>query len=249
MIGGIIFKNEDELKELVLEYYRLITDEETVRVMTQAAAGMPISALDINRAKRPQEVTKKIASLLNVSEEELFNKGMLESLVYKYVPEFSVNTRTYSNNERLVEVVPKVYDQPEGIFANINNDLNECRFNPRDTPPKILLAYAYARMYAAAGLRLQGVFTIDDFKHSMNFLSALITYVNKNKQLMDEAKKEAIEYMRSYDQELTSEIVSAAVGFASNSDIRQPPKEKPLPYPAIKFLIKRTLEEIKKGIH
>ncbi len=124
-------------------------------------------------------------------------------------------------------------------YANINNELYECKFGP-DTPQGILLAYGYARLWAAAGLRLQGVFSFDDFHHALHILSALVSDVDKREQVLKRSKQEAIEFIKSYDPELTIEIISAMVNLASHEDVYQLPKGF-FPYQVVKLAVIRTL--------
>lgn len=105
---------------------------------------------------------------------------------------------------RLIDVIKKVYNQPEGIFANINNDLNESI--TMDHPPIIKMAYAYARRTAAAGLFLQGVFDREAYEHASRMFKVYQQQTGHTVEFQEEAAQQSNELFSSYDLRLDKEI-------------------------------------------
>lgn len=100
-------------------------------------------------------------------------------------------------NLRLIDVVKKVYNLPEGIFANINNDLNNS-IN-QDSNIAIKMAYGYARRVAAGALYLQGVFNKEAYNHAKNIFLSLQMSTGQSVEFQETAYEEAIELLQSYD--------------------------------------------------
>ena len=121
------------------------------------------------------------------------------------------NGQDSNNYITLLDIVPKQYDQDEGIFANINNDMADINF--LDYPINVQMSYAYARRTAAAGLFLQGVFTEDDYSHAAlmfkNFQIMTYTHLDNDKRnvnFQEKCARESDEFMMSYDSRLNREL-------------------------------------------
>lgn len=98
---------------------------------------------------------------------------------------------------RLVDLVVKKYDLEEGIFANINNDLNDAISENTDILLK--MAYGYARRVAAAGLYLQGIFNRDNYDHAVNIFKSLQLSTGQSREFQEKAYEQAIEFLQNYD--------------------------------------------------
>ncbi len=110
-----------------------------------------------------------------------------------------------SDNElRLIDVVKKISNLHEGIFANINNDLGEyfTQGNVSRNSPIVLMAYAYARRTAAAGLFVQGVFDRGTYKIASSTFTAMQLHTGHTVEFQEEAARQAEELLGSYDSRL-----------------------------------------------
>ena len=129
----------------------------------------------------------------------------------------------FSKEKKLVNVVEKKYNQPEGILASINNDLNAFMttslLNSEDYEDKLLvMAYGYARRFAAAGLFLQGVFNRDGYKQAKLVFQGLQLKTGHTVKFQEDAFAQALEYIQSYDNRINREFISLIVGTAENND-------------------------------
>lgn len=118
-------------------------------------------------------------------------------------------------NVRLEDIVKKRNNLPEGIFGNINNDLNDTMVelgysvdNLNDNEKLILMSYAYARRTAAAGLVLQGVFSIQDFQHAQKTFQAIQVQTIHTREFQELASSLAGSYIMSYDGRLTVDMLN-----------------------------------------
>ncbi len=111
---------------------------------------------------------------------------------------------------RLIDLVVKKYDLEEGIFANINNDLNDAISENTDILLK--MAYGYARRVASAGLFLQGVFNRENYDHAVNIFKSLQLQTGQSIEFQEEAYSQAIELLQRYDNRFNkvfnSQIIS-----------------------------------------
>lgn len=111
-----------------------------------------------------------------------------------------------NNNLRLIDVVKKRNNLDDGIFANINNDLNESI--TQDHNVMILMAYGYARRTAAAGLYLQGVFNRENYMQASNIFRSLQLQTGQSVEFQEEAASQAAELLLSYSTRLTRNIIN-----------------------------------------
>ncbi len=118
---------------------------------------------------------------------------------------------------RLIYMVNKVFDLKEGVFANINNDLNEC-MTDKVTDKMIIMAYGYARRAAAAGLYLQGVFNKASYEQASRVFLELQLQTGQTVNFQEEAFAQALELLQSYDKNITKQIVSVLVATAENKE-------------------------------
>jgi hypothetical protein len=126
-------------------------------------------------------------------------------------------------NKKLVSIVKKKYNQPEGILAEINNDLNDSIGNDLldsdNYEDKLLvMAYAYARRCAAAGLFLQGVFSREEYKHAKQIFQYLQVQTGHTIKFQEDAFSQALEYIQSYDNRITREFASSIVVVAESEE-------------------------------
>lgn len=112
---------------------------------------------------------------------------------------------------RLVDLVVKKYDLEEGIFANINNDLNDAISENTDILLK--MSYGYARRVASAGLFLQGVFNRENYNHAVNIFRSLQLQTGQSVEFQEEAYSQAVELLQKYDNRFNkvfnSQMISA----------------------------------------
>ena len=133
------------------------------------------------------------------------------------------NEDNFNTEKKLVNVVEKKYNQPEGILANINNDLNAFMtvslLNSEDYEDKLLvMAYGYARRIAAAGLFLQGVFNREAYNQAKIVFQSLQVKTGHTIKFQEDAFSQALEYIQSYDNRINREFVSLIVATAENED-------------------------------
>ena len=125
----------------------------------------------------------------------------------------------------LLDIVEKVNDLEEGIFANINNDI--AYVNYLNYANNVKMTYAYVRRLAAAGLFLQGIFSEDDYlRASMIFKNMqIITYAkneldNTNYYFQEKCAKECEEFVQSYDKRLTKEFYICIMAMVETNEDR-----------------------------
>lgn len=119
-------------------------------------------------------------------------------------------------NQRLINIVKKSNDLDDGIFANINNDLNESITEKHNV--MILMSYGYARRLAAAGLCLQGVFSLEDYSQAKNIFHSLQIQTGQTVEFQEEAFSQALELLESYDLRLTKIFVSKIIGTVESKE-------------------------------
>lgn len=111
------------------------------------------------------------------------------------------------SDNTLLNTVVKTHNLKEGIFANINNDLNES-ISFFQHQPLILMAYAYARRTVAAGLFLQGVFNREHYSQASQVFRAIQLQTGHTVEFQEEAARQANELLSSYDLRIDKQIVS-----------------------------------------
>lgn len=145
------------------------------------------------------------------------------------------------HNVRLVNLVQKEYNQPEGIFANINNDLNESITNYSEKySPLAMMAYAYARRTAAEGLLLQGIFTRSDYKYVSEMFKIMQLQTGHTVEFQEEACEHAIEFLQSYDKRLDKSATQCLHAVACSKDTILP-KGRILQYNEVIYAILSTV--------
>lgn len=115
---------------------------------------------------------------------------------------------------KLEDIVTKRNNLKEGIFANINNDLNDAMAelgysieNTNYEEKLILMTNAYARRIVSAGLVLQGVFSIQDYQHSQKMFESMQLVTIHTKEFQELALHIAYQFISSYDERLTIETL------------------------------------------
>jgi hypothetical protein len=111
-----------------------------------------------------------------------------------------------NNKVRLINIVAQVNDSDDGIFANINNDLNESITQNNDV--MILMSYGYARRTAAAGLYLQGVFSRENYMQASKTFKSLQLQTGLSVEFQEEASSQSIELLLSYSPRLIKTMIS-----------------------------------------
>ena len=111
---------------------------------------------------------------------------------------------------RLVDIVEKNNNLPEGIFSNINNDLNDSITADHDI--MILMAYGYARRTVAAGLFLQGIFNRENYEQASNIFQSLQLKTGQSVEFQEEASIQASELLFSYDKRIDKEFIAKTTG-------------------------------------
>lgn len=106
---------------------------------------------------------------------------------------------------RLIDIVKKVNDLEEGVFANINNDLNESIAENHDI--MILMAYGYARRVVAAALYLQGVFNRENYMQASNIFRSLQVKTGQSVEFQEYAAEQATEFLKSYDYRIDKNFI------------------------------------------
>lgn len=93
----------------------------------------------------------------------------------------------------LIDITKKTNNLPEGVFANINNDLNE--HIKENHPPIVKMTHAYARCTASAGLFLQGVFSRTDYMQASKVFKAMQLQTGHTIEFQKEAGDQAEELL------------------------------------------------------
>lgn len=114
-----------------------------------------------------------------------------------------------NSTKRLIDFVKKTNNLSEGIFANMNNDLNDSITQDNDI--MILMAYGYARRTAAAGLFLQGVFNKENYLQASNTFKALQLQTGQSVEFQEEAASQSAELLCSYSPRLTKNNINKIV--------------------------------------
>jgi vacuolar-type H+-ATPase subunit F/Vma7 len=142
------------------------------------------------------------------------------------------STKSSSDSLRIIHVIKKTNHLPEGIFANINNDLNECI---RDSyfPILIKMAYAYARRTAAAGLFLQGVFNRENYNQASAIFKGMQIQTEQTVEFQEDAAKQASELLESYDKRLNKQAIVAITSMVENNQTPEVYGKNIIPYDVI----------------
>lgn len=118
---------------------------------------------------------------------------------------------------RLINIVKKNNNLPEGIFSNINNDLNDSITMNHDI--MILMAYGYARRTVAAGLYLQGVFNRENYNQASNIFKSIQMRTGQSVEFQEEASKQAAELLFSYDNRINKDFIAKTTGIVELNQV------------------------------
>lgn len=118
---------------------------------------------------------------------------------------------------RLIDVVKKNTKLPEGVFSNINNDLNDSITMEHDI--MILMAYGYARRTVAAGLYLQGVFNRENYEQASNIFKSLQLKTGQSVEFQEKAAKQAAELLFSYDNRINIDFIAKTTGIVELNQV------------------------------
>jgi len=111
---------------------------------------------------------------------------------------------------KLLDIVSKNNNLPEGIFSNINNDLNNSITMDHDI--MILMAYGYARRTVAAALFLQGVFDRENYMQASNVFKSLQLKTGQSIEFQESASEQSSELLLSYDNRINKEFIAKTTG-------------------------------------
>lgn len=115
-----------------------------------------------------------------------------------------------NENTRLIDIIKKNNNLSEGIFSNINNDLNDSITMDHDI--MILMAYGYARRTVAAGLFLQGIFNRENYEQASNIFKSLQLKTGQSVEFQEEASIQASELLFSYDKRIDKDFIAKTTG-------------------------------------
>jgi len=111
-----------------------------------------------------------------------------------------------NDERRLIDIVQQTNNLDDGVFANINNDLNESITQDNDV--MILMAYGYTRRTVAAGLYLQGVFNRENYMQASKIFKSLQLQTGQTVEFQEEAASQSIELLLSYSSRLTKTMIN-----------------------------------------
>ena len=103
-----------------------------------------------------------------------------------------------SINKKLVELVNKDDASDFGQFVQMNNDLGNFVEKSGELPPETMMAYAYARRAAVAGMYAQGLVDMDLVNHVKTIFKSLQLSTCQTKEFQDIAAKDAQIFVQSY---------------------------------------------------
>lgn len=133
---------------------------------------------------------------------------------------------SFSSKETLISVVKLREDHDWGLFANIMNDLGEYakEYAENDQQYNILrlMAYAYARRTAAAGLYLQGYLDRENYNHVSKFFKAIQQTTGFSREFQIEAAQQAIEYLLQYNPKLDNLMISQITTVVELNQVESP---------------------------
>ena len=118
---------------------------------------------------------------------------------------------------RLIDVVKKNNNLPEGIFSNINNDLNDSITADHDI--MILMAYGYARRVAAAAIYLQGTFNRVHYNQASTVFKSLQFRTGQSIEFQEEAAKQAEELLTSYNSRIDKEFMAMVTNLVETNQV------------------------------
>ena len=118
---------------------------------------------------------------------------------------------------RLIDVVKKNNNLPEGIFANINNDLNDSVTSDNDI--MILMAYGYARRTVAAAIYLQGTFNREHYNQASNVFKSLQLRTGQSIEFQEEAAQQAAELLASYNSRIDKDFIATVTNLVETNQV------------------------------
>jgi len=133
---------------------------------------------------------------------------------------FSDILKNNKKSSSLLSEVQKKENSEYGVFVNITNDLSDLSENYElDNDPLILMAYAYARRSAAAGLYLQGLCGKDVFDYVQNIFLHCQHKTEQSKEFQIEAANQSGELLLSYSPLLTEISISILMGLVRSGNV------------------------------
>ena len=166
---------------------------------------------EVDGENGPQQLLLAVTTMLNSDinlmvdfRTRVVDNIMKEWKLGKYAP--------INENQRFVNLVKKKNNTRDGIFGNINNDLNDFSMTSEFENNMLMkMAYAYARRSVAAGLFLQGVFSRQDYKQASTIFKILQRQTGQSVEFQKEASNQALELLFSYSLRLTNTMISKIV--------------------------------------
>lgn len=173
------------------------------------AGAMHNSFEEVDGENGPQQEILNLCMMLYPNQDlmaELRRKTVDNIMKYWKLGKYSpVNEKV-----RLIDIVKKNNNLPEGIFSNINNDLNDSITMDHDI--MILMAYGYARRTVAAGLFLQGIFNRENYEQASNIFKSLQLKTGQSVEFQEEASIQASELLFSYDKRIDKDFIAKTTG-------------------------------------
>jgi len=166
---------------------------------------------EVDGVESPQEFILAITTMLHSDinlmvdfRTKIVDNIMKEWKLGKYAP--------INNQQKLVSMVQKINNTRDGVFGNINNDLNDFSATYEyENNILMKMAYAYARRSVAAGLFLQGVFSREDYQQASTIFKILQRQTGQSVEFQQEASNQALELLFSYSSRLTNTMISDIV--------------------------------------
>ena len=166
---------------------------------------------EVDGVESPQEFILAITTMLHSDinlmvdfRTKIVDNIMKEWKLGKYAP--------INNQQKLVSMVQKINNTRDGVFGNINNDLNDFSATYEyENNILMKMAYAYARRSVAAGLFLQGVFSREDYQQASTIFKILQRQTGQSVEFQQEASNQALELLFSYSSRLTNTMISNIV--------------------------------------
>ncbi len=226
-----------DVGQVLAKLMELRQDVKTIEIMQLSAAGLPISASDHERVKGIHNLMHKLSELTGQTFKELFDEGGLQMII-EHIGEDKKATQRL----RLMDVVKKTNDLSEGIFANVNNDLNASMCDV--FPPLVMMAYGYAKRTTAAGLFLQGIFSRDEYNQATTIFKALQQTTGQSVEFQKEAAAQSCELLESYDKRLDKNAIVLITSMVANNQAPVVNGKQRIPYEVVLAAIQGAVKRI-----
>ena len=206
--------SEDVAMQFVLEELEVASQgNEMVKIFASTSGfdeddymgAMLNSFEEVDGANGPQQEILNLCMML-YPDQNLMAELRIKT-VDNIMKEWKLGKYSAVNEEmKLIDIIQQTNNLDDGVFANINNDLNESITQDNDV--MILMAYGYARRTVAAGLYLQGVFNRENYMQASKIFKSLQLQTGQSVEFQEEAASQSIELLLSYSSRLTKEMIN-----------------------------------------